>query len=209
MADPVAVLLAAGESRRMGQLKAVLAWQGATLLEHQIAALQAGGIGRVIVVLGHQAERLERLLVGKEGVTCVVNPDYLQGKTTSIKAGLNALRPEEPSLLLVLNVDQPRSAQTIRHLLQQHWQGNFLITIPTYRGKGGHPIILDHSLLEELRLIDEETLGIKAVAQRHQDATQRVEMENPEVLLDLNTPDQYQAAVKGLNLSGRAPSPRR
>ena len=78
----------------MGQLKALLPWHGTTLLEHQVAALQAGGVNQTIVVVGHQAERLQGLVAGKEGVTCVANPDYLQGKTTSIKAGLNSLRSE-------------------------------------------------------------------------------------------------------------------
>ena len=210
-----ALLLAAGELRRMGQLKALLPWHGTTLLEHQVAALQAGGVHQTIVVLGHQAERLQRLAVGKEGVSWAVNPDYLRGKTTSIKAGLDALqqtllgsgaacRAPTPTgdtegspgaSLLILNVDQPRNAGTIRHLLQQHCQGNSLITIPTYEGKGGHPIVLDLSLLEELRGIKEETLGVKAVVQRHPKATQRVEVDIPEVLLDLNTPEQYQAAL--------------
>ena len=58
-----------------------------------------------------------------------------------------------------------------------------------------HPIVLDLSLLEELRGIKEETLGVKAVVQRHPEATQRVAVDNPEVLLDLNTPEQYQAAL--------------
>lgn len=188
----------------MGQLKALLPWQGTTLLEHQIAALQVGGIDQIIVVLGHQAERLKAVVADRERVSCVVNPHYLQGKTTSIKTGLNALGPEKPATLLILNVDQPRNAETIRHLLQQHQQGmgsasspcSFRITIPTYRGQGGHPIILDSSLLEELRSIDEETLGLKAVTQRYRAEMQRVEMETPEVLLDLNTPEEYQAALK-------------
>jgi molybdenum cofactor cytidylyltransferase len=192
----VALLLAAGESRRMGQSKALLPWRGTTLLEYQVDALHSGGIQVVIVVLGHRAEGLKATVESKEWVTCVINPDYLQGKTTSIKAGLNALGQEALLALLILNVDQPRSPETIRHLLQQHQHGSFLITIPTYRGKGGHPIILDPSLLEELRLIREETLGIKAVTRRHQETTQRIEMENPEVLLDLNTPEEYRAALK-------------
>lgn len=196
--DTVAVLLAAGESSRMGQLKALLAWQGTSLLAHQLNSLQEAGVQRIVVVLGHQAERLQPLLEGREWVTPVVNPDYRQGKTTSIKAGLEALGPESAAVLLILNVDQPRSAETLRFLLQEHRSASYLITIPTYRGKGGHPIILDASLLPELRSIDEETQGIRAVVQRHKDSTQRVEAPSPEVLWDLNTPEEYQAASQAL-----------
>jgi molybdenum cofactor cytidylyltransferase len=181
----------------MGQLKALLPWNGMPLIEHQIAALQSAGVDRVVVVLGHEAQMVKALLEGKEGVICVVNPDYMKGKTTSIKAGVKALGLDEPAALVILNVDQPRTAGAIRHLLQQHRQGRSPITIPTYRGKGGHPLILDPSLLDELRSISEETLGLNAVVRRHQRESQRVEMDTPEVLLDLNTPEQYQAALGG------------
>ena len=196
MGTTIALLLAAGDSRRMGRLKALLPWRDTSLIEHQIAVLRDAGVDRVIVVLGHQAERVKALVEGKEGVTCVFNPDYLQGKTTSIKTGLKALEPDGPSVLVLLNVDQPRNTKTIRHLLRRHRAGRSPITIPTHRGKGGHPIILGPTLLDELRTIDEETLGVRAVVRRHESETQRVEMETPEVLWDLNTPGQYQSALQ-------------
>ena len=192
-----AILLAAGESRRMGSLKALLPWQGSTLLAYQIASLRQAGVDPVVVVLGHEAGQLKPEVEGKEGVVWRLNPDYWQGKTTSIKVGLNALGPGQPSAILILNVDQPRSAETIGHLLQQHRDGGRSITIPRYRGKGGHPIVVDSALLEELKSIDEESLGVKAVVRRHQEATLLVEMDTPEVLWDLNTPEEYQAAIRG------------
>jgi molybdenum cofactor cytidylyltransferase len=191
MAETVAVLLAAGESRRMGQLKALLPWQGVYLLIYQVNALKDAGVDKVVVVLGHQAERLRPIVESQEGVSLVFNSDYLQGKTTSIKAGVKAVKASDPAALVVLNVDQPRRPETIHYLLQRHRAGHSLITIPTYQGKGGHPIVLAPSLLDELLGINEETQGIKAVTQRHKAATQRVEMESPEVLWDLNTPEQY------------------
>ena len=196
MAAVIAILLAAGESRRMGQLKALLPWQGTSLLKHQVASLRSGGVDRVVVVLGHRSDELKAELAGIEGVAWQLNPDYLQGKTTSIKAGLSTLGTEQLDALLILNVDQPRNADVIRSLLKEHLSLGSLITIPTHNGKGGHPIILSLSLLEELREIDEETYGIKAVVQRHLDATRRVEMDAPEVLWDLNTPEEYQRVLE-------------
>lgn len=198
MSDVVAILLAAGESRRMGQLKALLLWRGISLLEHQVASLKAGGVDRVIVVLGHQADRLSPLLENLEYVSCVFNPDYLSGKTTSIKAGVQGLHEDRPNTLLMLNVDQPRSAESVRSLLEAHCLGSALLTIPTFEGKGGHPIIIDSSLIDEILMINEETQGMKAVMQRHIDQTRRVEVPGPEVLWDLNTPEQYQAALEAL-----------
>ena len=195
MAAVIAILLAAGESSRMGQLKALLPWQGTSLLKHQVTSLRAGGVDRVVVVLGHRSDELKAELAGIEGVAWQLNPDYLQGKTTSIKAGLSTLGSEQLDALLILNVDQPRNADVIRSLLKEHQSQGSQITIPTHKGKGGHPIILSRSLLDELREIDEETYGIKAVVQRHLDATRRVEMEAPEVLWDLNTPEEYQRVL--------------
>jgi molybdenum cofactor cytidylyltransferase len=218
-----ALLLSAGESRRMGRPKALLPWpfqygEGTSLLAHQIAALQAAGVDRVVVVLGHQAAAVraavEPLLLGDlSGVSWAVNPHYQQGKTTSIKAGLAALGksgldvlskaspaalgPVPFDALLILNVDQPRTAETLRHLLAAHRQGGCLITIPTYQGKGGHPVVLDGSLLDELGQIDEATEGLRALVRRHRDSVRRVAVDAAEVLWDLNTPEQYQAAVRG------------
>ena len=196
MAATTAILLAAGESRRMGQLKALLQWQGASLLQHQVKTLLSAGVDRVVVVVGHRAGELTALLEGIDGATWRLNPDYLEGKTTSIKAGLGALDSESTGTVLVLNVDQPRSAETVRFLLDRHQRSGSLITIPEYEGKGGHPILLDASLLGELLQIDEETLGVKAVVRRHQDSTARVAMDGPEVLWDLNTPEQYEEALR-------------
>ena len=211
MARIAALFLAAGESTRMGQPKALLPWHGKTLLQHQVTALSSAGVSRIVAVLGHQSETLESLIKGQSGVQCIYNPHYQQGKTTSIKAGLSALRQAwdgsieagEEEAILVLNVDQPRSSDIIRRTMELHIPSggnlpghNYLITIPTYRGKGGHPIILSTSLLAELLEISEETQGLKTVVSVHKGDTQRVEIDAPEILLDLNTPQDYREALK-------------
>ncbi len=210
-AGMAALLLAAGESTRMGQPKALLPWHGKTLLQHQVAALSSAGVSWTIVVLGHRAKGLETQLKDLAGVQVVHNPNYRQGKTTSIVAGLRALvegwdsdtgRAREGAVLL-LNVDQPRSAGTIRRIIQlaslcstdERGQSN-LVTVPTYRGKGGHPIVLSTSLIPELMGITEDTMGMKAVVRIHEGETQRVELDAPEILLDLNTPEEYREALK-------------
>lgn len=199
MGEAVAILLAAGESRRMGQLKALLPWQGDTLLGCQVSSLLQAGIHQVVVVLGHKRDRLLPLLEGRDRVVSVFNPDYQAGKTTSIKTGIKAvLRSPQAAAaqtLVLLNVDQPRTAETISTLLSRHESSDCLITIPVFQGKGGHPLILDCSLLPELLEIAEASQGIRAVVRKHEERLQRVEVDNAEVLWDLNTPEQYQAAV--------------
>ena len=196
MSGVAAILLSAGESRRMGQPKALLPWRGSSLLRHQVIALTDAGAERVVVVLGHRPENLLPELQGLTGVDWAINKDYLQGKTTSIKTGVRTVIADRPDCLLLLNVDQPRSADGIGRVLQEHRSGAALVTIPACNGKGGHPIALDGSLLDELLDINEETLGIKAVVQRHQESVRRVEVGIPEVLWDMNTPEQYEAVLK-------------
>ena len=206
-----AILLAAGVSRRMGTLKALLDWQGRFLIIHQIVALREAGADEVVVVLGHRADELQaRIGVNSDvyavgGVRCVVNPDYAQGKTTSIKAGLRAISAADDSAgpILFLNVDQPRSPGIVRRVLEAHRDGDgALITIPTCNGKGGHPIAVSRALYGELLDITEATQGMRAVTERHQAATQRVELGAPELLWDVNTPEQYQAALAAAASAG-------
>lgn len=182
----------------MGELKALLPWQGRSLVVHQVTELADAGVDRIVVVLGHRHEELVPQVQGARNVEWVLNPDYLQGKTTSIKAGLRVLEGPLPETLLLLNVDQPRSSDTVGYLLRQHRSSSFLITIPTHGGKGGHPVVFDGALLDELGRITEATQGIREVVRRHQEGTNRIEMETAEVLWDLNTPEQYRQALENL-----------
>ena len=202
-----AILLAAGVSRRMGTLKALLDWQGRPLIIHQIVALREAGVDEVVVVLGHRADELQaRIGANRDvyeagNVRCVVNADYAEGKTTSIKAGLDAVSAPagDAGTIVLLNVDQPRSAGIIRRVLEAHHNGGgALITIPTCGGKGGHPIVVSRRLYREMRVIDERAQGMRAVTERHRESTQRVELGAPELLWDVNTPEQYQAALAAL-----------
>ena len=190
-----AILLAAGESSRMGRLKALLPWRSTTLLEYQLHALMEAGVHRVIVVLGHDADRLKPVVDSVDGASWALNPDYLLGKTTSLKTGVAALASQQVSDVLLLNVDQPRSADTVRTLLERHLASPNRITIPTHGGKGGHPIFISAELLPELAEIEEESQGLKAVVRRHAEATERLELDDPSLLWDLNTPEQYQDAL--------------
>jgi molybdenum cofactor cytidylyltransferase len=194
MGGVAAVLLAAGESTRMGRPKALLPWQSLTLLESQLRSLQQAGIKDIVLVTGHRAAELKRIASKHKNVCTVYNPDYRQGKTTSIKAGIRAL-PGSPHSILILAVDQPRSASTIRALIEAHNKPNALISYPSYKGKGGHPILFSATLLHELLEITEETQGLKAVIRRHSQQVQKVELDASEVLLDINTPEDYERAL--------------
>ena len=184
----------------MGTPKALLDWHGVPLIRRQVDALIEAGLAPVIVVLGHDYEELAPVVPNSPEVHTVHNPDYKTGKTTSIKAGARELqRLGARDSLLLLNVDQPRTSDLIRRVVNVHDNEDALVTVPTWGGKGGHPIVMSTSLLEELLEIREETLGVKALRIRHEDRTQRVDLGDPQVALDMNTPEDYQTALETIN----------
>lgn len=194
MYEVSAVLLAAGESTRMGRQKALLPWQGTTLLSHQVSNLLEAGVSKVVTVLGYRAETLRSSLHGIPGVITVLNLRYRTGKVSSIRAGLRQVSPEATAVL-VISVDQPRSALLIRRTIQAHNEQGLLITYPVYGGRGGHPIIFSATLLPEMARIRESRYGLREVVERHRKQVLRFEVGDPDVLLDLNRPDDYQRGI--------------
>ncbi len=177
----------------MTRPKPLLPWRGSTLIRYQIDSLLQGGVDEVVAVLGHVHEQVAPHAAGP-GVRRVLNPGYRTGRTSSIKAGLAALDPKTDTLLL-LGVDQPRPPEIIRAALKAHACGGAAITAPRHRGRGGHPVVFAAALLPELAHISEGRQGVREVYEAHRDEVQRVEMDDPVVHLDLNTPEDYEAAA--------------
>ena len=195
MAGISAVLLAAGESSRMGQPKALLPWRGQTLLEWQISSLARAGVGETVVVLGHLAEQVAPYVRGIPSLRSVVNHQYRKGKTTSIKAGVSNIDPSAEGVL-ILAVDQPRPWEVLSQIIQAHLREGASITVPTYAGRRGHPPIFASVLFSELMAISEKTLGLRQVMADHGTEVNEVEAESAVVLLDLNSPQDYAEARK-------------
>ena len=112
-----ALLIAAGLSERMGSPKSLLPWQDETLIEFQLSVLKKIGIFETIVVLGYSAEEIIKKVNPDYEAKIVINTDYLQGKTTSIRAGVRAVSNESNNLILIA-VDQPRPAGLLSCLIQ-------------------------------------------------------------------------------------------
>ncbi len=189
-----AILLAAGESTRMGAPKPLLDWFGAPLVQRQVEALIDGGVADVFVVTGHRAYEVQAAVHG-EHVRRVLNPHYLQGKSTSVMAGLAALARDTEDLV-VLAVVQPRPAWLIRRLLESHEASGALISCPRSGGRGGHPLVFSATLSVELDGISEDTQGLREVVRAHADDVNWVDVESPVARLDINTPEAYRAALE-------------
>ncbi len=187
-----AILLAGGESSRMGAPKPLLEWDGYTLIEYQLAQLKGPPVDRVVVVLGHRADEVLPH-VHRAGAQAVVNELYAQGRASSLRVGA-AVLPEDTASIIVLNVDQPRPHDVMARLVDVHRRSSNLITIPTYERRRGHPPVLDGSLLPELRAVNEATLGLRAIIEKHAEDVSELAFETESVLLDLNRPQEYQKA---------------
>ncbi|MBI4218962.1 MAG: nucleotidyltransferase family protein, partial [Chloroflexi bacterium] len=182
MSSICGILLAAGESTRMGTPKPLLPWFGATLVERQAEALLKAGVRDVYVVTGHRAYEVQAKIRGSH-LYRVLNPHYKLGKSTSIKAGLAAL-PKTALAIVLLAVDQPRPAWLIRQVLDSHISEKALISCPRYRGHGGHPLVFKGSLRVELDSISEASQGVRAVVKSHADQVNWIDIDSPIARLD-------------------------
>lgn len=178
--------------------KGLLLWGGIPLVEYQVNALLDAGVSKVVVVLGHNAGVLCSFVKPVDQVKTVINLQYRTGRSSSVRAGLRHV-PESAKSIMVIGVDQPRSSKVLRQVIDTHLESGSRITYPVYAGRGGHPVIFDAALLPELMRIRESRHGLREVLQlRHSEALE-IEMDDDEVLLDLNLPEDYSRAIQGKN----------
>ncbi len=189
-----AILLAAGESTRMGQNKALLPWQGKTLLEYHLDQLRQTTVVKPIVVLGFEADKLRALIEKAARVSVTINPDYPSGRCSSIKAGMRML-PSRSEAVMILAIDQPRSYHLLQEMIERHRSDGNLITVPVYEGRRGHPPIFSRSLFPELLEISEETMGLRHIMRSHQEQVAELVTSSPIALVDLNSPGEYERAL--------------
>lgn len=141
------LILAAGESSRMGSDKALLAYGGSTFLERIVATLRAAGMDHVTVVLGHHAAEIQRA-VKLSGIEAVVNRDYRLGQTSSLQAGLQALDKQGVDAVVLCLVDHPAvSAEVVKMLITTFENSHAPVVIPTHKGRCGHPVLIARPLL--------------------------------------------------------------
>lgn len=189
-----AILLAAGESRRMGEFKQLLSIGGKSFVEHCVDNLLASRVDELIIVTGHRALDVRRA-VGERPVRFAHNVDYLSGMASSIKCGFSALSEDSQACVVAL-VDQPTIGEDVINLVIDRYRNTHeIIVIPTYRGRSGHPIILDRSLNSEILTMDPEQ-GLRQVVHAHQNQVARVEVYTEAVLEDCDLPEDYQRILK-------------
>ena len=189
-----ALLLAAGESRRMGDFKQLLKLGDKSFVEHCVDNLLASRVGELIVVTGHRESEVQRA-IGDRPVLFAYNPEYKSGMTSSIKRGMRSVSENSRACILAL-VDQPLiDPKVINRIIEAYEKANPLIVIPTYQGKNGHPILLDITLKEEVLRMD-SSQGLREVVHAHPGETARVEVSDQRVLEDCDSPEDYERILR-------------
>jgi molybdenum cofactor cytidylyltransferase len=182
-----AIVLAAGGSSRFGSPKQLARWGDRTFIEQVVDTALASQACPVIVVLGAEIEQCRALLAGRP-IDIVINPDWAEGQSTSMKAGLAAL-PANISSVVFLLVDLPGVTPDIIDALIERYRRTLAPLIwPEYQGKRGNPVLFDHSLFPDLWQISGDTGG-RPVLIAHTDQAERVNVENEGVLLDFDWPE--------------------
>ena len=202
------VILAAGESSRMGRDKALLPWpsdsaQGDTFLSAAIK-LFFPYVDVVLVVVGKNQAALSPVVYAN-GASLVINPDPDRGQFSSLRAGLQEVRNRGRDTAMFTLVDRPpvRAAtiETLQQAFERATAKRKSAVIPEYEGKHGHPILIANKMLEAF-LEAPETSNARDVESAHQSQIEYVPVDDPLIAVNVNTPEQYAS----LNLPTLLPS---
>lgn len=194
-----AIVLAAGESKRMGRPKQMLAWQGKTLLRHVLESLINSNAEEIILVLGYEAEAIRKSLTEFQ-IKIVINPDYKQGMASSLRQGLLAMDPRSEAFLVLL-ADQPGiGPEIMNRMIREFQQANPKrgIVRPVYQGLRGHPVLIGVQYLQEALQLQGD-MGARRILMNHPKDIIEIEVDQDVVLADIDTPEEYQ---KYMNRAG-------
>lgn len=185
-----AIVLAAGGSTRMGQPKQLLPIGGQPMVRRVTAAACATELAQVVVVVGAQADAVRQALAGLQ-VDVVFNRSWAEGMSTSVQAGLSALASGIQAVLIIL-ADQPGlTPDLLNTLVARYYATRAAIVAPFYQGQRGNPVLFDRSLFGELAATRGDQGG-RMLVTRHGRDVERVEVDDPSVLLDVDTRQDYE-----------------
>jgi molybdenum cofactor cytidylyltransferase len=184
------VVLAAGGSVRMGKSKLSLEIKGKTLLEHALGPIREAGFKDVVVVFSEENEKLRALVPRNYRV--VINRHSQEGISTSLKAGVAAVDPRNQGILFALG-DQPFvGVDVYQKLVQYHRRHLTVLTWPVHEGKRGNPVLFDRRLWPELMKVEGDEGGKQIITRTSPEDIGRVEVAEAGVLIDIDTPDEYE-----------------
>lgn len=200
--DVSGVLLSAGESKRMGQPKALLKFGERSNIENLLDEYLSSQLDKVIVVTGFNGESLKKFIEKKtkdnllkksadykevKKLKVVINEHYNLGMFSSIQKGIAEI---SRGGILIGIVDNPFTNSTVIDELIENFSGGEIV-IPDYHGKGGHPVIIPFSLREEILNANPEKTSLKDVFSCHLDMIKRIKFEDQTITFDMDTVEDY------------------
>jgi molybdenum cofactor cytidylyltransferase len=188
-----AVILAAGQSRRMGRPKLLLPWGAATVIGQVVGVLLQAGLTEIVAVTGGARPAVEAALAALP-VRAVYNPGHAQGEMlSSFQVGLQALGPQVSAALLVLG-DQPQiELSTVQAVLAAHHQTGAALIVPSYQRRRGHPWLVARSLWAEVLALRDPTT-LRDFLNADPARLHYLPVATPSILQDLDTPEDYARA---------------
>jgi len=193
-------VLAAGRSARMGKPKALLDFRGRPFVIAVLEALEALDLKHRVVVLGADAERI-RPHITTHSCILVENPDPDSGPIGSLRLALDALEAVRPKALLAWPVDIPHvRLTTVERLIDTAERTLAPVVVPTFGDRRGHPVIWSEALFSELRESEAATRdGARAVLRGHSGEITHVAVDDPAVIDDIDTPEDYERLIREIN----------
>jgi molybdenum cofactor cytidylyltransferase len=197
MNDICAIVLAAGESKRMKVPKMLLPYRDKTIIEKVIEKVISSGIEKVIVVLGSGKDDILKVTESMPVTNCY-NDNYKQGMLSSVKCGFRKLDEKCKAALIFLG-DQPGiDPDVIKTLIEAYSKSGKGIVIPVFNKKRGHPLIIDSKYRDEIAGIDESGT-LRDMVHKFKDDVQEVKVKTLTILKDIDTQEDYFNELKQIN----------
>ena len=194
------VILAGGRSSRMGTPKALLDFRGEPFVVRLLEAFEALDLKTRVVVVGPESRRI-RESIAAHPCLVVENPAPDSGPIGSLRCALESLEAIHPTAVLVWPVDLPHvHVATVERLVEAYRLKHAGVTVPTFAGRRGHPVIWDQALFAELRSSEAATRdGARAVLHAHARDVEAVPVDDPAVTDYINTPADYERLIREIN----------
>ncbi len=197
MPDVCAIVLAAGESKRMKVPKMLLPYKDKTIVEKVIENIIASGIEKIMVVLGSDKDDI-RKVTGSMPVTDCYNENYKEGMLSSVKCGFSQLDVQCGAVLVFLG-DQPGiEADVIKILIKAYRNSNKDIVIPVYNNKRGHPLIIDIKYKGDIEHLD-KSATLRDLVHNHAGDVLEIEVKTQSILRDIDTREDYLNELKQID----------
>jgi molybdenum cofactor cytidylyltransferase len=199
-----AIILAAGESRRMGFPKALLPCRieggpETTFLGHLLDVFGSSTAAPILVVVGHDASRIREAVAGT-GATIVLNERYADGMLSSIRAGLRTLGATNDLRIegaLVHPVDTPAvTTETVNRVIEEFEETKAPVVLPIHAGRRGHPVLFARRLFDEIEHAP-DGVGARRVVWDHEGDLLEVEVRDPGIHRDVDTPEDFRRFQEG------------